>query len=271
MAHVQAGPVLLHYEEVGEGEPLVLVHGSWDDHRVWQSAVEADLKGSFRVIVYDRRGHGGSERVSGQGTRRQDEDDLAALIEALDLAPAHVAGNSFGASITVGLVARRPELFRTVALHEPPLAGLVLDDPAAMAELEPVMRGIEEAVELLRRGEDAAGAQLFVDKIALGPGAWEAMPAPVRDTLVTYAQTWLDEIQDPDWAVLDAAALRACTAPVLLSRGTEGPAWFGTVLDRLATVLPRAQHHTFHGAGHIPHETHPQDYAAAVTRFVQGW
>lgn len=270
MAEVRAGDVLLHYEETGEGEPLVLVHGSWNDHRSWRPAVDADLKAAFRVVAYDRRGHGRSERVPGAGTRRQDEDDLAALIEALGPAPANVAANSFGASITAGLAARRPELFRRIVLHEPPLAGLVLDDPAAVADMRTVTAAVEEAKRLVREGEDAAGAKVFVERIALGPGAWETMPEPLRDTFVIHAQTWLDEQDDPDWAALDVHGLAACTAPVLLSSGTESPAWFGAVLDRLAAALPRAQRNTFRGAGHIPHVTHPQDYAATVTAFLLG-
>ncbi|WP_324614580.1 alpha/beta fold hydrolase [Streptomyces sp. NRRL WC-3618] len=77
----RAEDVDLDYETVGEGDPLVFVHGSWNDHGSWQPAIDAVAGASFRVISYDRRGHGRSEAVPGQGTRRQDEDDLAALIE----------------------------------------------------------------------------------------------------------------------------------------------------------------------------------------------
>lgn len=270
MAQVPVGDVRLHYEETGEGEPLVLVHGSWNDHRSWAAAIEADLRAAFRVVAYDRRGHGRSEAAPGPGSRRQDEDDLAALIEVLGLGPAHVAGNSFGASIAVGLAARRPELFRSLVLHEPPLTALVGDDPAAQAALRPAAATIEEVLALLRDGQDAAGARLFVEDVALGPGAWAALPEAVQDTFVSHAQTWRDEQEDPDWARLDLTALGSCTAPVLLSHGTGSPVWFAAVLDRLAAALPRARRHTFQGAGHIPHMTHPRAYAALVTAFCRG-
>ena len=52
--------VRLLVEQSGNGEPLVLVHGSWDDHETWV-LVEEDLARSFRVVSYDRRGHSGSE------------------------------------------------------------------------------------------------------------------------------------------------------------------------------------------------------------------
>ena len=60
MPQVRADSVNLYYETVGEGEPLVLVHGSWNDRKSWQAAIEADMRASFTVISYDRRGHGQS-------------------------------------------------------------------------------------------------------------------------------------------------------------------------------------------------------------------
>ncbi|QIY94159.2 alpha/beta fold hydrolase [Streptomyces sp. S1D4-11] len=106
MPLLRTGDLDLYHQVVGEGDPLVLVHGSWSDHTSWQPAIEADLRASFRVVTYDRRGHGKSEAGPGQGTRRQDEDDLEALIERLGPASAHVAGSSFGGSIALGLAAR---------------------------------------------------------------------------------------------------------------------------------------------------------------------
>ena len=81
------------------------------------------------MLTYDRRGHSQSERLSGQGSVREDVADLAALIEDLRLAPAWVAGNSFGASITLRLAGERPDLLRGLIAHEPPLLSLLADDP----------------------------------------------------------------------------------------------------------------------------------------------
>ncbi|MEV0416274.1 alpha/beta hydrolase [Streptomyces sp. NPDC050448] len=269
MAQVRADGVKLYYERTGTGDPLVLVHGSWTDHRSWRPAIEADLKASFEVVAYDRRGHGGSDSVPGQNTRTQDEDDLAALIEALGGSPVHVAGNSFGASIALGLAARRPELFRSISAHEPPLVGVIADDPALLAQLQPTMTSIDAALDHLRKGEDGPGARLFVEEVALGPGMWDKLPEEMQETFVAHAQTWLDEQSDPDWASLDLDGIAACTVPVMLSRGTESPAWFSAVLDRLAETIPQVRRSTFEGAGHMPHMTHPQEYVAALTRFIR--
>lgn len=84
-------------DEHHTGEAVVLVHGSWDDHTAW-NGVAPLLCERFRVVRYDRRGYGRTERPAGPRLRRQDEDDLAGLIEELGCAPAHVVGNSIGGS-----------------------------------------------------------------------------------------------------------------------------------------------------------------------------
>lgn len=94
--------IRLMVEARGSGEPLVLVHGSWDNRRAW-AFVDEQLARSFSVVSYDRRGHSDSEDGPTPGSRREDEDDLAALIETVALAPVHLVGNSFGASIALGL------------------------------------------------------------------------------------------------------------------------------------------------------------------------
>src|SRR5215210_3937183 len=105
---LQDDGVRLHVEPpTGDGELLVLVHGSWTDHQTWAALVPL-LARSFRVVSYDRRGHSRSERGAGPAPRRRDEEDLAALIAALGAGPVHLVGSSYGALIALGLAGRRP-------------------------------------------------------------------------------------------------------------------------------------------------------------------
>ena len=263
MPLLEVNGVGLLVEESGSGEPLVLVHGSWDHRQVW-ALVEGDLAGRFRVVSYDRRGHTGSEDGAEPGSRRDDEDDLAELIETLDLAPAHVVANSFGGSISLGLVARRPELFRTLCAHEPPLMSLAADDPAVAQ----VGEAIGPVVELIERGEAEAAARDFVENIALGPGAWEMMPPENRASMAANAGTFAGEVGDPAWAEIDLDALGEITVPVLLTRGDQSPPFFARIIDRLAETMDDAEVRTLPGAGHVPHETHPGEYLTEVSRFA---
>ncbi len=80
MPLLEVNGVRLAVEEAGSGDPLVLVHGSWDDRHAW-ALIRDDLARQFRVVSYDRRGHTDSEDGAEPGSRRDDEDDLVALIE----------------------------------------------------------------------------------------------------------------------------------------------------------------------------------------------
>jgi pimeloyl-ACP methyl ester carboxylesterase len=261
---VEVNGVGLLVEEAGDGEPLVLVHGSWDDRQAW-TFVEDDLAKSFRVISYDRRGHTGSEDSPQPGLRRDDEDDLAALIEAHGLAPTHLVANSFGASIALSLTARRPELVRSVCAHEPPLMRLVADDPA-VAQLS---EAVGTVVSLIDQGDAEAGARLFVEEVALGPGAWELMPPEERAAMIANAGTFVGETRDPDWATIDLDGLSAVSRPVLLTQGDQSPPFFAAIVSRLAEVLDRAYVTRIPGAGHVPHQTHPAEWVTIVSEFAR--
>src|SRR5437870_5182126 len=170
MTLIEVNGVELAVEESGVGEPLVLVHGSWASRTGWMF-VEDELAQSHHVVSYDRRGHSASPRAS--GTRRDDEDDLAALIEHLGLVPANIVGSSFGASISLALAARRPDLVRSLCVHEPPLTGLCANDPVVRETLDRVN---DRVLPLIEGGEAESAARLFVNDVALGPGAWDFLP-----------------------------------------------------------------------------------------------
>jgi pimeloyl-ACP methyl ester carboxylesterase len=268
IAHVNG--VRLFYEAAGSGRvPLVLVHGSWVSHESWEPVVPL-LSASFRVVAYDRRGHGASERPAGQGSVREDVADLAALVERLGLAPAFLVANSFGGAIALRLAAERPDLVHAVAAHEPPLFSLLAGDPAHAALLDELGPRVGAVAQRIAAGDHAGAAEEFCETVALGPGSWAQIPDAIRRTFVQNAPTFLDEVRDPEALAIDPAVLRGIERPVLLSLGDQSPAAFAPVIARLAKELPRAQLVTFPGAGHVPHLTHPGPYAEAVAAFVGG-
>ena len=103
MTTAKLNGVELYYETVGAGPRLVLTHGSWTDGSGWAPVVAA-LAERYEVVTWDRRGHSRSESGAGPGSRAEDAADLAALIEHLGGGPVHVAGNSYGAIVTLTLV-----------------------------------------------------------------------------------------------------------------------------------------------------------------------
>jgi pimeloyl-ACP methyl ester carboxylesterase len=260
----------LFYAATGTSEiPVVLVHGSWGDHHNWDAVVPG-LARWFRVVTYDRRGHSQSPRPLGQGTLQEDAMDLAALIEALGLAPAHVVGNSFGSSVALRLAIARPDLLRSLTVHEPPLFALLEGDPEMQEPLAAMQARVAAVVALLTAGDAVGGARLFVETLAFGPGEWNAMPERLRQTFVANAPTWLDELRDPDWSTLDLRALARFTAPTLLTRGDRSAPFFPAVVAQIARALPHARQHLFAGAGHVPQLTDAEQYVEVVGAFIDG-
>lgn len=110
------------YTDEGSGPLVVLVPGMGDTQATWRD-VAAGLRGSYRVVTTDLRGHGESDASF---TRYGDDatgEDVLALIEHLDAGPAVLIGSSMGASATVWAAATRPDLVAGLVLVSPFLAG----------------------------------------------------------------------------------------------------------------------------------------------------
>jgi pimeloyl-ACP methyl ester carboxylesterase len=268
MPHVTVGGAGLYYEESGTGEPVVFVHGNWTEHSTWRLTTP-ELAPGMRTIAYDRRGSGRSQRTRDRLTRRMHEDDLASVIEALGAAPAHVVGNSYGASVALGLAARRPELFRSLTAHEPPLVAIAGEDPAARAELEQTRASFAAVVEQVEACDVAGAAQRFVEEVALGPGGWATLPEPIQEIMISNATVTAEEMRDPALGSVDLDALARIDVPILITKGDRSPAWFHGIVDRLGDALADARLVTIAGAGHNPHVTHPGELAAMVAEHAR--
>ncbi len=127
------------YERAGDGPPLVLVHGAAVDSRMWRPQLES-LADEFTVVAWDEPGAGRSSDVPADFTLPDYADRLAALIDALDLGPAHVAGLSWGGTVALELYRRRPELVATLVLADT-YAGWKGSLPAA--EVQARVAGLE--------------------------------------------------------------------------------------------------------------------------------
>ena len=260
--------VRLACEIHGTGDnPLVMVHGSWLSRRTWDPMIP-QLAESFRVVTYDRRGHGESEQPGGQGSIREDVADLAALIEHLGLASAWVAGQSFGGSITLRLAGERPDLLRGITAHEPPLFALVSDDPAVAPMLEGFAQLIAAVKERIASGDHAGAAEQFIEE-GLGEGLWAKFPPWFRQILIENAPTYLDEANDPDQLAFNLEWISGFTRPALLTNGDQSPPVFPPVITKLVDAMPSAEVQEFSGAGHPIMVEQPDHYAEAITAFIR--
>ncbi|TRO38447.1 alpha/beta fold hydrolase [Pseudomonas sp. ALS1131] len=105
----------LHYEDYGHGQPLLLVHGLGSSTRDWEYQIPV-LAQHYRVIALDVRGHGRSDKPRGAYRIADFANDVAELIEFLQLPPVHLVGISMGGMIGFQLGVDRPELLRSLTI-----------------------------------------------------------------------------------------------------------------------------------------------------------
>ena len=110
----------LYYEVAGSGPPLVLLHGSFLDTRMWDDQIEV-LAEQCRTIRYDARGHGRSAPPSGQPYARS--DDLKALLEFLEVGHASLLGLSMGGGVAVNFAVTYPKSADALILVDVGVAG----------------------------------------------------------------------------------------------------------------------------------------------------
>lgn len=266
MPRARVNGVDLNYEVMGKSSPpLVLVHGSWVGSGSW-AFVAPELGKSFRVITYDRRGHDGSANAPRSGTVTDDVEDLAGLLSHLGIDAAHIVGGSFGATISLRFAAAHPAQCLSLNAHEPPIIDYLKLDPAAAELHQSFVANTVQIRQLLERGENEAGARTFVE--GLFPGSWDTFPLPARQAFAANGPTFLDEILDSDSFTIPRQDLEGIRAPVLLTDGSASPELFPRILKQVAPHISGAQRFTFEGAGHVPQQSHPQEFIDRATRFA---
>lgn len=105
----------VNYETYGAGEPLLLIHGLGSSTDDWEPQIP-DLALHFRVITYDVRGHGLTSKPRGPYSVQQFADDALALLQHLEVGPAHVLGISMGGMIAFQLAVDHPAAVKSLTI-----------------------------------------------------------------------------------------------------------------------------------------------------------
>jgi len=112
---IEVGALRVSYRRVGQGPPIILLHGFVGDSREWRPEIEA-LSGEFTVVAWDAPGAGQSADPPETFGLADYADSLAAFVDALGLRRPHVVGLSFGGALALELYRRHPALPRSLVL-----------------------------------------------------------------------------------------------------------------------------------------------------------
>ena len=264
--------VQLYFEDIGNGQPVVLIHGWPLDHAMWEYQMLALPAHGLRVIAYDRRGFGASSRPWEGYDYDTLADDLKALLEGLDLKDVVLVGFSMGGGEVARYMARHGGArVKKVALISAvtPFLQKTSDNPDGVDES--VFAGMIDGLKKDRPDFlTTFGTQFFNVGLLRHPVsdamlewtrslALPASPKATVDCVRAFAGT--DFRED----------LKSITVPVLIVHGdADNTVPIKVSGVRTAQMLPGAQYKVYEGAPHGLHATHHEELNRDLVAFIKG-
>ncbi len=260
MPDIRVGDVRLHYEEWGNGSPLLLLHGFPFSSAIW-SEVAGRIQDAARVVAPDLRGHGRSDKPEGPYTMDVLAQDVLALADALGLQKFVLGGHSMGGYVAFRVVVRAPDR----------LEGLVLVGTRAEGDSEEAKARRRAAIERIQR----EGKSGFLDEFLAGllsDRARRDRPQIVEQLrTVTHAVPehvlvrCLEGMRErPD----SREVLARVAVPTLVVVGAADRVTPPETARAMAEALPRARLVIVPDVGHLPMLEAPEATAAAVRDFL---
>jgi pimeloyl-ACP methyl ester carboxylesterase len=248
----EIGSAAIHYEDIGTGDPIILLHSSAMSGQQWRSLVD-QLSDRHRCLVPDLYGYGQSPSWPGPGPLDlDDEAEIVAGMLAVAGAPAHLVGHSYGGAVALQVAARTGgRLLRSLLMFEPVAFQLLADRGGADTGLYDEIHGLATRVtQAVGSGDPNGGMEIFVDYWN-GVGTWEALQDAARDELVRRAGK----------IVIDFAAIFGCRTPsenyanldipVHILAGDRSTEPARRTVEIVAQIIPKATVETIAGVGHM--------------------
>jgi pimeloyl-ACP methyl ester carboxylesterase len=266
MEKARLNGVTLEYEVKGSGEPVLLITGAHMAAGYLPFMSQRTLFDRYQLIRYHKRGLAGSTHTPPPFSLADHAADAARLLDHLAVGPAHIVGHSSGGSIALQLALDRPEYVRTLVLLEPAM----LTVPGA----EAFIAKAGPSLEAYAAGDHAAAVALFLS--AVSGLDWETCRSVIEEHVpggvaqaVNDADTFFG-IELPalgSWTLTPESAA-TITRPVLSVLGTRTEPLFVEAADLLRRWLPRVEHATVAGLGHLLHMQRPEPVARCIAGFL---
>lgn len=253
----------LHVEIAGSGPPVVLIHAGYLDASMWDQQLDA-LTPSYTVIRYDARSQG---RSSTAMRDHYPDQDLRALLDALDVPAATVVGNSFGGAVASSFALMHPERVRGLVLCGPGITPMEFRDPFIL-ELYKEQRAALEAMDAERYVE--AFLRYGVDGPHREP---DEVDGDVRQRCHDMAMRTIANHHTATGALLErdtAARLEQIAAPTLLVVGELELSDLHRVVQDADRRMPDSRLAQLDGIGHMTSMERPEEFNALLLEFLGG-
>ncbi|MCP5087830.1 MAG: alpha/beta hydrolase [Rhodobacteraceae bacterium] len=267
MPTIQVNGDKLHYFDVGNGTPIVFVHGSCGGGGQWKS-LAAELSRSYRCISLDLFGSGASEAwpLSRKWAPNDDERAINAVLDRL-AEPAHLVAHSGGGHFSYPILKSRRDQILSLSLFEPTFFHLLLQENNPLFSWPKSVS--EEYRAAIEDGNLDQAMAIFVDGWAQKKGVWAGFPDAAKNMMKQGAHRLYHEalfpwIEEP--ACRDLAALNL---PVLLFKGTETVPSMHRICEIVRGCLPNCRYVEIQGAGHMSPFTHSKAALPQMNEFFQ--
>jgi 3-oxoadipate enol-lactonase len=247
----------LYYDMMGKGPPVLLIHGLGSSARDWELQIPA-FSQHYRVVAYDVRGHGQSDKPPGPYSLPLYASDAAELMMALEIAPAHVVGISMGGMIAFQLAVSQPELVKSLVIVN---SGPELVPRSVSERLQVVQRQLVVRLLGMRKMGEILSQRMF--------------PKPEQEELRrVFVERWAEN--DPraylasvraivGWSVADRLEEIRCPALIVAADQDYTPL---AVKEACAARMPHAELVVIEDSRHGTTADQPEAFNAAVLAFL---
>jgi 3-oxoadipate enol-lactonase len=257
--YITAGELEIWTEQIGRGPDVLLIGGAGDTVESWQFQLDA-LMDRYRLTAFDNRGAGRTAMAERPVSVEMMADDAAAVLVALDVAAAHVAGFSGGSIIAQELALRHPELVRSLVLQSTwpvmdPYLRSWLFFVRWLVEVAPSERAFLEGFFLdiyTARAHNDGMVDQFIEEVL----AFPHKQAP--DDILRFLDAIINR---------EAGDLSEISAPALVLAGSLDPSARPELGREVADRIPGARFEVMEGEAHQPFQEVPDEWNARVDAF----
>ncbi len=257
MPYFHSGDVKLFYQDEGQGETLLFLHGFTCDHRMWQAQLDF-FSQNYRVLILDSRGHGKSDAPETGYSRDNRVEDTRLLLDELKLDKVHLVGLSMGGSTAIGFAFNYRERLMSLSListgaagHSPGKKMGILDEIAQTKGIEAAKEKWLEWILTWFKGRDPKIGQLMHDMTRDHSGA-----------------IWVDPMRGKYPRTKDLENVHRIQTPTLIIAGRHDKT-FLELSEELNQKIENSQFIVLEEAGHMLNLEFPDKFNVELQNFIE--
>ena len=260
---------LMQYLIDGSGEPIVFVHGSNADHRIW-STHQSIISRTHKFVGITQRyfGTGPWPDDGAKFSMQQHADDIADFIEGMGLAPATIVGWSTGAGACLTMAAQSPGLAKRMFLYEPAIATFVEDPIDSKRALDDRFAMSAVARSYAEKDDRPNTVRHFMDGVNNEAGTFELLPDRIQEVMTENARMLPLLFAGPPMPFVTADDLRKLEVPITVALGSDTRAFYTIAAEHCRQLLPKCTSVTIDGARHLWPVQNPSEFCRQISAFL---